>query len=277
MRAIDRRLNKLRRTIESTPAKRHLLEEAYDWLTFFGELPEEPGDEQLACEVVIRAMRGGSEYPTTDEEVEDIRRGVSVIDRTRKALDSAPPSVRALLFEEALFSDPRLRNLARAQISVEVAYGGDVESHSFGARHGLPMYGSVAMHIAGYPRRLVVPPYEEQGKRLLVRLDDVRGRIPHEDPRWHEAQAEAAVRLLQTGELPKDATHLDTLLVNVELDLLQLHKQGKDVSVAMGLFDRVAQERDEEKRLQALNQIRAMAAEGRFRGSGGWASVVPAT
>lgn len=264
MRALDRRLNKLRRTIESTPAKRHLLEEAYAWFTDFGELPD-AADQQLACEVVLRALRGGSEHPVTEEEAADIKCGVGVVYRTRKALDSGPPSVRALLFEEALFSDPRLRKLARAQISVEVAYGGDVESESFGARHGMPMYGSVAMHIAGYPKRLVVPPYEDQGKRLLVRLDDIRGRIPHDDPRWLDVQAEAAVRFLKTGELPKDEMHLDTVLVSAELDLLQLHKQGKDVSVAMDLFDRVARERDEEQRMGALKQICTMAAEGRLR------------
>lgn len=264
MRANLRRMNKLSQAIATSPAKRHLLDDAYEWFTGFGELPD-PEDHQLACEVVLRALRGGSEYPVTEEEAEDIRLGVSVVKRTHKALDAWPPTVRAMLFEEALFSDPRLGNLARAQISVEVAYGADVESQSFAARHGMPMYGSVAMHIAGYPRRLVVPPYEDQGKRLLVRLDDVRGRIPHEDPRWYDAQAEAAVRFLQTGELPKDETHRDTVLVSAELDLLQLHKQGKDVSVAMDLFDRVAREPDEEQRMGALKQLCTMAAEGRLR------------
>ena len=103
MRAIGRRLDRLSVTIAGSPGKRHLLQEAYEWFTGFGELPPSD-DQQLACEVVMRALRGGSEYPVTDEEAADIKRGVSFVDRTRKALESGGPAVRAMLFEEALFA-----------------------------------------------------------------------------------------------------------------------------------------------------------------------------
>ena len=276
MRAIDRRMNKLCLTIAASPAKRHLLQDAYEWFKGFGELPEPP-DQQLACEVVLRALRGGNEHPVTEEEAEDIKCGATVLYRARKALDAGPPSVRAMLFEEALFAHPRYANLARAQIASEVLHGGDVESRAFAAHRGLPMFGSIALYIAGWPRNLALPPYEAQARRLFARLDNLRGRVDQDDPRWFDEQAQMAVRFLQTGELPKDELHFECVLIDVELDLLAAHKRGEDVSIAMDLFDKLAQERDEETRLQALNQIRAMAAEGRFCGSGGWASEVPAT
>jgi hypothetical protein len=100
----------------------------------------------------------------------------------RKELETSdwPPSVRSMLFEEALFAPPKIRDLARAQIGVEVAYGGDVESPGFGARHGLPMYGSIALHMSGWRQRLVRPPYEFTGDaaadatRQPVRADPQR-------------------------------------------------------------------------------------------------------
>ena len=264
MRAIDRRMNKLRRTIESSPTQRHLLEEAYAWFTDFGELPD-AADLQLACEVVLRAMRGGSEHPVTEEEAADIKCGVSVVYRTRKTLTAGPPTVRAMLFEEALFAHPRYARLARAQIASEVVHGGDVENRAFAAHHGLPMFGSVGLHIAGWPKTLALPPYEEQARRLFRRLDNLRGRVDQDDPRWFEDQGEVALQFMVKGELPKDDLHLECVLIDIELDLLQAHKLGKDVAVAMDLFDRVAREPDEEQRKAALDRICEMAAQGQFR------------
>ncbi len=171
--------------------------------------------------------------------------------------------MRALLFDEALYAYPALRAVARAQIGVEVAYGGDVESPGFGARHGIPMYGSVAMHMGGWHKRLVLPPYEFQAKRLFVRFDNIRGQIDHDDPNWFEVQAKAIIRFNQTGELPDDDLHLDSLLANVELDQLVAHKHGKDVAEAMALLDKVVRgEREEQE--DALKRVCAMAADGRL-------------
>lgn len=181
MRARDRRLGRVKDAIDGAPVQRHLLREEYGWFRDWGELSD---DDHMAYEVVAQALRGGKE--------EDLTGNIPFHKRERPG-EQWPPSVRAMLFDEALDPCPPLRRLARAAIATEVAWGGDVENPGFAARHGIPAYGSVAMHVVGWPRRLTVPPYQDQARRLLVRLDNVRGRIDHEDPRWLKDQANAIV------------------------------------------------------------------------------------
>lgn len=257
MRVRDRRISQLKRAIAAAPVQAHLLREAYEWFTEWGEFSGE--DDSIAYAVVLQAMNGGKDAVRTDHDLHPSKRP-SLASRVRKVLDERwPPSVRAMLFAEALFERDPLSRLARGAIAVEVAYGGDVESDAFGARHGVPTYGSVAMHVAGYPKRLVLPPYEDQATRLLVRQDNLRGRIPHDDPRWFEVQAQAVETFLRTGELPDDDLHADVVLVNVEMDQLVAHKAGKKVSKAMKLLDRVARG---DKAEGALKALCAMAAAG---------------
>ena len=240
----------------------HVLREAYGWFKDFGELPD---DDRVAFEVVQQALRGGNEHPLEDEAklAARVQRAGIAYQRREAIGDTWPPTVRALLFDEALFAHPALQKLARAQIAVEVTYGGDVESPGFGARHGIPIYGSIAMHIAGYPTRLALPPYKDQARRLFVRLDNIRGRIDHDDPGWFEAQAEAVSRFYALGKLPDDELHLEALLVMVELDLLQKHKKGKDVAKAMALFNQLARPQDEHWD-EALDKLCEMAKAGRI-------------
>ena len=176
-----------------------------------------------------------------------------------------PPSVRALLLDEALFECPPLRKLARAAIALEVAWGGDVESSAFAARHGIPGYGSVALHVMGWPAKLATPPYEDQAKRLFARLDNLRGRIPQDDPHWIEAQGNAVAAFLDAGELPDDELHLEGVLVNVGLDLLHAHRCGSDVSKAMQLLDRVASSTGDQRE-RCLAKLSELAKAGRLIG-----------
>lgn len=73
-----------------------------------------------------------------------------------------------------------------------------------------------------------------------MRLDRVRGRIDHDDPRWFDAQAEAVVAFWRTGGLPEDGLHLEWLLVQAEMGLLAVHRRGKDVAEGMAHLNRVA-------------------------------------
>ena len=142
MRARDRRIGHVMRAIEGAPVRQHLLREAYEWFWQFGELPDD--DDLVAYEVVHQALRGGEErIPGAREAVARDAHKAGQPYQGRKELETSdwPPSVRSMLFEEALFAPPKIRDLARAQIGVEVAYGGDVESPGFGARHGIPKIG----------------------------------------------------------------------------------------------------------------------------------------
>jgi hypothetical protein len=145
-----------------------------------------------------------------------------------------------MLFDEALFEHPELRKIARAAIAIEVTWGGDVESPAFAARHGIPTYGCVGLHVCGWQQRLIVPPYEDQARRLFVRFDKIRGRIDQDDPRWADAQAEGQIRFFQTGELPADEVHRDAVLATTEEGALQRHKRGEDVTALMAALDTAA-------------------------------------
>lgn len=264
MRTRDRRTGQVLRAIEDAPVRPHLLREAYEWFTSFGELPDD--DELVAYEVVHQALRGGKErIPGARGAARDAHKAGQPY-QGRKELETSdwPPSVRSMLFEEALFGHPKIRDLARAQIGVEVAYGGDVESPGFGARHGLPMYGSIALHMSGWRQRLVRPPYEFQATRLLARLDNLCGRIPNDDDRWLDAMAEATVRFKVTGELPANDQMAEMVLANVEMDQLMAHKAGRDVAEVMGLLNDVA--RSEGNAMEAaLNRLCEMARAGKVR------------
>ena len=262
MRAHDKRLGRIRQAIGSSPVRRHLLEEAYGWFKDFGELPDD--NDHLAYQVVQRALRGGEEALEDEFEVSNHLRHVRYsYDLGDRPAATWPPSVRALLFDEALYEPEPLRKVARAAIASEVTWGGDVENRAFAARHGIPGFGSVAMHVLGWLPKLAVPPYEDQAKRLFVRLDNIRGSAP-QDPCWMEAQAAAIDKFKTTGELPDDDLQIEAVLANVELDLLAEHKDGKDVAEALALLDKVQWHEGEE--LEAvMREVVDAAKAGRMR------------
>lgn len=242
MRTRDRRLGKLAEAIEVLPVRLDLIDEAYPWFREFGELPDE---DLVARAVIRRAMHGGDEGEESG------------------ALEFEACNVRAALFHEALFEHLHFRPVARAAIASEVAGGGNVESPGFAARHGLPMFGTVAMHMLGYPRRWITPPYELQGERLLTRWDELRARIDQRNPKWADPIAKALTLFRTSGELPKDELVLALVLADTELDQLRAHKKGIDVSGAMALLARAQGEPAE--RAEALQALCELAKAGRLR------------
>jgi hypothetical protein len=174
-----------------------------------------------------------------------------------------PPSVRALLFDEALFEIETLRNVARAAIATEVAWGGDVDSEGFAARHGIPCYGSVAMHVCGWRARLAVPPYEDRAKRLFVRIDSLHGRVPSDEHKWFVELDAAIQRCRATGELPDDEVLAEGVQTQIEMGLLRRHRAGKDVKAAMVVLDKIATGGDDEL-AEALEKLKELAVAGKL-------------
>ena len=262
MRTSDRRLGRLRSAIDALPVRRGVLRDAYDWFTKFGELPD---DDHVAYEVVQQALRGGKEASLDDDATVSnrVRRAkIAYHERNRPGAEW-PPSVRALLFDEALFEVETLRNVARAAIAAEVAWGGDVESEGFAARHGIPCYGTVAMHVCGWQTRLVVPPYEDRAKRLFVRMDNLHGRRPSDDRAWL-AQLDAAIqRCRATGDLPGDEVLAEGVLTEIELGMLRRNRAGKDVKDAMGVLNQIATGDDDEL-AEALAKLKDLAIAGKL-------------
>ncbi len=257
-RAHARRIAKVRHAQDASPVRRHVLNEAYEWFTLFGELTD---DDHVAFEVVEKALRGGADAPLEADAVVAKRANKARLAYHQRERPSErwPPSVRAMIFDEALFEVEPIRKLARAAIVLEVVHGGDVENPAFMARFGIPGYGCVAMHILRWQDRLSVSPYEDEATRLFVRLDNVRGRVDHDDPNWSTVQGKAVAAFYRTGELPDDDLHLEGVLVNVGLDLLQRRRQGKDVAEGIELISKL--ERAEGEEFEALlKQFGALAA-----------------
>lgn len=242
-RARDKRMGRVQQAVDASPVCRHKLQEEYDCFRKFGELPD---DERMAYEVVTQALNDGqARRPNIFEPL-----------HRRKRPRDWPLSVRSMLFDEAI-SDRIVRDLARSVIAAEVAWGGDVESPAFASRHGLPGYGSVSMHVAGWPDKLSLPPYEEQATRLFVQLDCVRGRIPHDRPGWFDAHGEAMRAFYHQATVPEPGLMRDTVLVFAELHMLIAHRKGTDVTKVMELLDAVAHATGEEKE-ELLDELVAL-------------------
>ena len=126
MRARDNRLGRVKQAIEVSPVRRGVLREAYEWFRDFGEFDD---DDHVAYEVVQQALRGGEEQAPEDEArlARRVHVDKSAYQRRDRPAEAWPPTVRNLLFDEALFEEPGIRRLARAAIALEVAHGGDVE------------------------------------------------------------------------------------------------------------------------------------------------------
>lgn len=259
------RISRLRRALDISPVRRAVLREAYGLFVEFGELPDD--DDHVAYEVVQRALRGGEEEPPDDDETvaKRVKRARLAYHEKERPGDAWPPSVRAMLFDEALFEMPEFRNVARFAIRHEVTLGGDVESPGFCARHGIPTYGLVGMHVIGWPRTLVVPPYEHQANELLVRFDDIKARLPQTE-QWHKQHHAMRRAFAERGEIPNDDLHLELLLADLELDQLEAHRRGKDVRKAMALLRRVAW-REGGAQERALRRLCEMAKAGQLAGA----------
>ena len=259
MRIREGRMARLKQAIDASPVRREVLREAYGWFKAFGELYEE--DDHVAYEVVQQALRGGEERAPEDEArlTERVRKAKLAYHQRERPGEAWPPTVRGLLFDEALFEEPGNRKLARAVIATEVAYGGDVESPGFAARHGIPMYGSVALHVAGWDQTLVRPPYEHQAKCLLARYDNIRGQLDEQV----DALNKALAAFRQDGQLPDDDVLMNAVLAHIELEALYGHKKGYDVAEVMEVLARV-QRRDEKVAEAALRELCDMARAGRF-------------
>jgi hypothetical protein len=249
MRAVDKRLDKLRGAIVAAPVLPYVLDEAYEWFTCFGELPEERSEDHVTLAVIRRAMNGGKDRrPPSDQHEFAAQLRDALHDPTGDR-----PTVRPALFEETLHENAYVRQTARSAITVEVAHGGRVESAGFAGRHGLPTFGTVGMHVLGYPRKWIAPPYEFQGERLLTRYDDLRSRTDQRNPKWFEPIADALLAFHTKGALPSDELVLGLVIADAELDAHRANKRGQDVAEQMALFSRIAraegEERDEAWRL----------------------------
>ena len=258
MRINNSRLARVKHAMDRRPIPQWVIDEAFEMFRWEGELPE---DERLAALVCAKA--GYRDTPTTIEGLAAAVSRILVRAAERDETGAETELVRDALFDEALYGPDRVKWWARKALRVLVCRGGDVTDPEFANEHGLPEFGTVGMHVLGYPRRLAKAPYEEQGRRLFDRYDEIRRRMDRSPDDDFEPLAEAFLAFEERGELPAAGLLRDYVLAEVEIEMLREHRAGRDVAEVMALLDRVAMATGEEREMASAavqRFVRARAA-----------------
>lgn len=241
-RAAKTTMDRVQRAIDTLPLRRSAVVAAYKHFRETGELP----DSQRLADAVARTALNGGVTPEDQRLISDIERLLSRKTRpslqviTREEAAAPPPSpVREALLHQAVFETGAVQFAARSAIVWLVEGGADVADPQFAASYGMPKHGSVGMHIFGWPRCLVKPPYEAEANRLVAQLDVFREQIDDSDESWWDPFREAMLRFLCTGELPGPGIERDVTLVLEGMDLLMAHRRGVDVAKQVAALDRV--------------------------------------
>jgi hypothetical protein len=260
LKATMRRLAKVKTVLATWPIPQHVVDEAFDMFRWEGELPE---DQRLA-ELVCRQAQFGSAQGGTGPASAAGRRLIAIVVQSEEgeiSKPSAPPTVRENLFDEAVYRPETVRRWAREALRVLVWRGGDVTKRDFGQEHGMPEFGTVGMHVLGYPRRLAKAPYKEQGKRLFDRYDDIRRRMDLSPDDDFELMAEAYLAFEVRGELPADRLLRDYVLAEYEIQMLREQRAGRDVAKVMALLDKVATAQGAEQVTAAVADLTMLVAQ----------------
>lgn len=256
LRTNKRRIDKVRGMLAKCPIPAERIEFEFWLFQHEGELPE---DQRLAALVCERA--GYQRTPSGTGDIAELLAGILLQAKTRLETGlEPPPNVREELFDEAVYGPDVVRQWARLALRVLVWKGGDVTKPDFGQEHGLPEFGTVGMHVLGYPRRLAKAPYEEQGRRLFDRYDGILRRLDLSPDDDFEPVAEAIMAFEDRGELPADGVLRDYLLAGYEIEMLRAHKAGRDVGQVMALLDRAARATGEERE-EAVAEVQRAVRE----------------
>lgn len=231
MRNSKKRLDKVGSRIEAMPITPAAENDAFERFRATGELPEH---QTLAERTIERALHLPQHRP-----------------------------LRELLFHEAVHEWSVVRDAARLVLKLLVAVGQDVTSRNFlDEDMELPEYGSVGLHLLGFPECLVKPPYEDQARRLLGRLAFVRRRVPSGDERWFRSFAKMAARFFNHGELPDVGFERDVVLAYGEFLALGRNLWDEADPDVLAAFDKAARGEGEEREA-AIGRLQELAVEGR--------------
>ncbi|HEX6943538.1 MAG TPA: hypothetical protein VF128_11465 [Gemmatimonadaceae bacterium] len=164
-------------------------------------------------------------------------------------------SPRAQLFGEALHSSEVVRMAARSVLKYLVEVGRDVTDPEFVPSDvEMPSFGSLGMHMLGWPECIIVPPYEDQAQRVLNRLEELRGRIPRYRDFWFRDVAAAVAAFHTHGELPPDDLLRKHVVTLGEFYALMANACGRGDPARIEAFGRVATA-EGEQRHAALKQL----------------------
>ena len=251
----SKRVERVEQAIAVRPLRRELVKEAFERFRETGELPEQ---QRLASAVVQRALKGPeSEHHEPVDYMTALKRLVAVSQQMETGTLPAArhDEIRRHLYSEALSEEDVVRIPARQLLQLLADCGRDVTRPLYlDEELGLPEYGTVGLHVLGWPQCLVRPPYEEQARRLLHRLAQLRDRVEQGNETWLRSLGEAAFAFLTTGRLPKDGLMMDCVLVDGELYALMEAHAGRDNADLMAAYDQVATARGH-RRATAIDNL----------------------
>jgi len=259
--ATKKRMATVAQRLAALPIDPSTVDTAFETFRETGELPEH---RRLADAVVQRILR-----PNRVESVQGRRAFMEAVEELSRAVEASmsrpkEPPVRQQLLHEAVYGDGVVRVAARIAAKALVLSGIDLaDPNLVEPDMELPDYGSVGLHLLGFPECLAKPPYEEQAHRLFDRFASLRERIDRDDPVWFEDLAAAQGRFLREGELPDDELMREAVLANGEFVGLLAHTCGHGDGALMAAFDRVARTAGAD-RDAAIASLRELMAGGRL-------------
>lgn len=255
-RSLHRRLDRAEAQLEVMPIAPDSLHAAFERFAQAGELPEHA---RLASAVLTRALQPPKSQDTRYSANEDYFARVQRVIRELEAMNQtgkAPCDVRRMLFDEAVSTFDVVRDAARAVLRMLASVGVNLtEPFPFNDDIDLPEFGSMGLHLLGWPEILIRPPYEAQATRVLQTHKTVRQRIACID-QWHRKAAESMGTFFQSGALPEDTELRDLVLHFAEFLSLHAILGGEQDDIMLIVFDVVGTTKGE-VRERAIEQLQA--------------------
>ncbi len=228
MRNRNKRLSKIHDSVQAMPATPQAVEAA---LASFQETGKLPDHKELAQRTAEEALRA-----------------------------SQLVSIRQALLSEAVGSRPGARNVARLALRLAIRAGFDVTNRNF-VDEGMevPEFGSIGLHLLGWPEILIQPPYEAQAKRAIEKHKTLCASFGRNDFRFRKL-AEACSRFSRLGELPEHESLRDAVVAFAEFLALHPILGGEEDAELLAAFDQVAAATDDEKAI-ALQHLQSLMAQ----------------
>lgn len=196
-----------------------------------GRLPE---DQRLAVAVAERVDRGWDAY-TKPDGTPDYNRTVRL---SLHVPDRKPDPVMDGLLYEAVHRVGIPRAFARTALVALANLGVDVTATPFADAYlALPEYGTIGGWILGWPERLACPPFADQGRRLIARMEALQPKLGSKPHRWFVALDDYTDDFFTRGTLPDEPLAAEAVLITGETRLLLEHSTGRDVAAELAAFD----------------------------------------
>lgn len=198
------------------------IDDLYSRFLSTGELPPV---RKAAWDVLERALRAG--------------RGGRVSWQEHSRPLAGPPRER--VFREATHENDTARDAARLLIRILVDAGDDPsDPERIPSDYDPPGFGSISLHILGWPDAWVKPPYEKQMERVLGQHAQIRAVAADRTDWWWREAAGAVSAFMTRGEVSSDPGLRMFALTGAEMFAIQAHYFGRGNEELLAAFADVA-------------------------------------